>query len=72
MVEKRVHVILESDLLALYVVVTTKESGTFDQNAFVMKPDVQVILTFHPSFHTLFDKVAFAEHLRVEHLGSYL
>ena len=72
MVENKVHVILESDQLALYVVVTTKESGTFDQNAFVMKSNVQVMLTFLPSIHNLFDKVAFAEHLRVEHLGSYL
>lgn len=72
MVDRLINIILESDQLALYVVITTPETGVFDMNAFALKPDVRITVKFSLSFGGPVDLEKFKEEIRVEHLGSYL
>jgi hypothetical protein len=69
---RNANIILESDQLALYVVITTAESGVFDYNTFVLKPNVKTAVTFVFSTERTIDVDTFSAGLRVEHLGTYL
>ena len=69
---RSMNIVLESDQLVLYVVLTTVESGLFDCNTFVMKPHVKTTVKFVFSNERDIDVDTFRAGLRVEHLGTYL
>jgi hypothetical protein len=69
---RSMNIVLESDQLVLYVVLTTVESGVFDCNTFVMKPHVKTTVKFVFSNERDIDVDTFRAGLRVEHLGTYL
>mmetsp|Transcript_4303 Transcript_4303/g.9395 ORF Transcript_4303/g.9395 Transcript_4303/m.9395 type:complete len:209 (-) Transcript_4303:599-1225(-) len=66
-------IVLKSDKLALYVVLTTRAEGLFSPNCITLRPFEKRMVKFHPledggavDLHTL------RRTLRVEHLGLYM
>jgi len=63
---------ISSDVLALYVVLTTKASGRFSDNAFVLRPGQRKTVTFTTvEAGDVLDLELLSGSLRVEHLGYY-
>ena len=68
-----VSVTLESDLLALHVVLTCRLEGHFSENSFVLRKNKPKTVFFVPAFqHYSIDPVELRNSLRVEHLLSYV
>lgn len=63
------QVTLRSDQVALFVTLTTLAQGRFDENAFLLVPNVPKVVKFIP--FTGFDGKEFTESVRVEHLTTY-
>jgi hypothetical protein len=67
-------VTMVSNLLALYVVLTSPSEGRFTENAFLLRMNVPKTVSFVPNANdnNRLDLEAFRRALRVEHLLSYI
>lgn len=63
--------VVSSDKLALYVAISTPWPGTLSDNYFTLLPNERVKLEFKHQA-SLADAAAFADSLRVDHLGMHL
>jgi beta-mannosidase len=66
-----VHLVLRSDSLALYVFLSTAVDGHFSENAFHLRPNIPMMITFTktPSDDSI-DMALFRKTLRLNHLGK--
>ena len=69
---KSVAITLKSTATAVFVWLSTAEHGRFSDNAFLLLPDEQKMITFESFLEAGTSAEALGSSLRVEHLGMYL